>query len=295
MGIYDREYYREDESPSLLSGRSMVVNIIILNVLIFFVDALFFSEQTAAGKVGAISSALSLKSNLLAAPWNCWQLITYGFVHDCGSLGHVLFNMLGLWFFGTSIEAVYGRKEFVRIYLTLVVMSGLAWVLINDVAVGSIRSDGDELIGASGGVVGIAVLYACHFPRRTINVWGVFPVMAWVLVSLYLISDLLSFFQLKSGNPTTAYSAHLAGAAFAFVYFRSGWNLGRLVPERLSLSSLKLKPKLRIHDPESDERELSRQVDRILEKIHRDGEASLTKKERKTLEEASRRYQRKRQ
>ena len=49
------------------------------------------------------------------------------------------------------------------------------------------------------------------------------------------------------------------------------------------------------NDPEYDERELSRQVDRILEKIHRDGEGSLTKKERKTLEEASKRYQRKRQ
>lgn len=295
MGIYDREYYREDEPQGLLSGRSMVVNLIILNGLIFLADSLFFSERGPMdNKVGAISTALALKANLLAAPWNCWQLITYGFVHTPGSIGHVVFNMLFLWFFGVDVESVYGRKEFVRIYLTLIVMSGLAWVIVHDVAVGSIDSQG-TLIGASGAVLGIAVLYVLHFPRRIINFWGVFPVQAWVVVSLFIAGDLLSFLQLKTGNPMTAYSAHIAGAACAFVYFRSGWNLGRLVPSRLSLSALKLKPKLRIHDPESDERELSRQVDRILEKIHRDGEASLTKKERKTLEEASRRYQRKRQ
>jgi hypothetical protein len=63
------------------------------------------------------------------------------------------------------------------------------------------------------------------------------------------------------------------------------------------LSDLKPKlfrPKLRIHDPDKEAQDLGQQVDAILEKIHREGEASLTKKERKTLEEASRRYQRRR-
>jgi hypothetical protein len=53
--------------------------------------------------------------------------------------------------------------------------------------------------------------------------------------------------------------------------------------------------KLRLHDPEAEERQLARQVDAILEKISRDGESSLTKHERRTLEQASRRYQRRRQ
>ena len=56
-----------------------------------------------------------------------------------------------------------------------------------------------------------------------------------------------------------------------------------------------LRPKLRIHDPEEEARDLSKKVDQILEKISQQGEASLTKQERKTLEEASRRYQRRRE
>jgi hypothetical protein len=54
-------------------------------------------------------------------------------------------------------------------------------------------------------------------------------------------------------------------------------------------------PKLRVHDPDEASRDLSDQVDAILAKISQQGEASLTRKERRTLEEASKRYQRRRQ
>jgi hypothetical protein len=87
----------------------------------------------------------------------------------------------------------------------------------------------------------------------------------------------------------------LGGAVFGFIYYRTGLNLGRLIPRRLSMGAFRWRPKLRIHDPEEAGKDLNQQVDRILEKISRQGEASLTKSERRTLEEASRRYQRRRQ
>ena len=91
-----------------------------------------------------------------------------------------------------------------------------------------------------------------------------------------------------------AFSVHLAGAAFAFVYYQRGWNLTRLTPGRIPWPSFRRKPRLRIHEPEQEPgSDLSAEVDRILEKIYREGEASLTGKERKTLETASREYQRK--
>ena len=83
------------------------------------------------------------------------------------------------------------------------------------------------------------------------------------------------------------------GGFVAFLYFRFGWNLGRITPSRWP--RLRRPTKLRLHDPEAEERQLARQVDAILEKISRDGESSLTKQERRTLEQASRRYQRRRQ
>jgi hypothetical protein len=86
--------------------------------------------------------------------------------------------------------------------------------------------------------------------------------------------------------------------ALAFLYYRFNWNLGRLVPRGFSLDWLKPRSSLRVHDPEQEEPpevDLGAEVDRILEKIHREGEARLTRKERRTLVDASREYQRKRQ
>src|SRR5262249_35573982 len=118
------------------------------------------------------------------------------------------------------------------------------------------------------------------------------PIRAWALGTLYVVLDLIGAAQ-KSDN--VAHLAHLSGVAYGFIYYRSGWNLGRLIPHRLSTSMFKLRPSLRIHDPHSQPAELSQKVDQILKKISREGESSLTKKERRTLEEASRRYQRRRQ
>ena len=111
--------------------------------------------------------------------------------------------------------------------------------------------------------------------------------------------DLMGFTREEGSQ--VAHSAHLAGAAFAFIYFRSGLNLGRLLPassggRRPGLFGrlFRSRPRLRLHDPEEKQRRLSAEVDRILEKIHQHGEASLTDAERRTLKEASRRYQQKR-
>ncbi len=274
MGIYDRTYYR-DERPAWLSGRSMVVNLILINVVAFVAQSLFGIE---------LSETFSLGSQLFHEPWNAWQLVTYGFIH--ADIGHILFNMIGLWFFGSEMEELYGRAEFLRVYLAMIVVAGLAWV-----GYASVEQLGGSLEGASGGVVGLVILYVLHFPKRTILIWGVLPVPAWALGVAYVVWDIAGMGQ----NGNVAHVAHLAGAAFGFVYYQAGWNLGRIVPRRFSRSMFRWRPRLRIHDPREQSASLNDEVDRILEKISRQGESSLTKKERRTLEEASRRYQQRRQ
>lgn len=284
MGLYDRDYIRDDEQPGYFLGgqRSMVTTLILLNVGIFLADVLMD---------GRLSEFLMLKPDLFQKPWNAWQLLTAGFAHDRENILHVGFNMFELWLFGRDVEVVYGKKEFLRVYLSLIVMSSLVWLI--SVVAAHRQAQTEGLIGASGAVVGIIILFVCHFPRRIFNIWGVVPVPAWLVGSLCILQD---FFG--GSNPSlrdnVAYVAHLAGAAFAYVYYSTGWNLGRWWPSRLSLSALKPRPKLRVHDPEPEEN-LSDQVDRILEKISRQGETSLTAQERRTLEDASRRYQKRRQ
>ena len=91
-----------------------------------------------------------------------------------------------------------------------------------------------------------------------------------------------------------AYTVHLSGAAFAFLYHRLNWNLGRLIPGKLSWRSFKRRPRLRLHAPAEEDEDLNAEVDRILAKISQQGESSLTRKERRTLQSASRRFQQKR-
>ena len=57
---------------------------------------------------------------------------------------------------------------------------------------------------------------------------------------------------------------------------------------------MKSKPKLRVLDPDSSDESTEDQVDEILKKIQEHGRDSLTRKEARILEEASKRYQNRR-
>jgi len=294
MGIYDRDYYRQERRAFAWGGpRTIVATLIILNVLLFLADGLFARQNHQ------ITKALALHPGDLALkePWRWVRLLTYGFVHHWPpQFGHILFNMLGLWFLGRDVESLYGRKEFLRLYLALILVGGLVWAVT-----GKLREvpEGDTLLGASGAVVGIVLLYALNFPHRTLILFPLpIPVRAWVL-GLFIVGVDLFRAVSESLNPDAenhvAYTVHLAGAAFAFFYYRFRWNLSRFPGAWFSLDWFKPRPKLRLHEPPPEELDLNEEVDRILEKIHREGEASLTRKERRTLETASREYQKRRQ
>ena len=304
MGLYDRDYVRRQQSGFSLGGdRSMVTNLILVNVGIFVLDIL------AGGK---LSRFLLLNVDVVQQPWNVWQLLTYGFVHDPNTIWHVAFNMFGLWLFGRDMEGVYGRKEFLRVYLAMIMFAGLAWLLVQYLATAAGHPAGGRLLGASGGVVGVMVLYVLHYPHRIFYIWGILPLPVWAFCVFVLVSDLLGFLGIwtSDGEPV-AYEAHLAGAAFAAIYYRAGWNLGRLLPGK---GGWKLKlprgPRLRIHqprgeepyssprreaEPRADDAQMQDRLDAILDKITREGKDSLSREEQRFLEDASRRYQQRRQ
>jgi len=284
MGLYDREYYREERSGMFLGGdRTMVTNLIIVNVVIYIVDLLLD---------GALQNHLEVHADLFRHPWDAWQLLTAGFVHSRNAW-HVLINMVVLFFFGRDVETIYGRMEFLRIYLCLIVLSSLAWVL-SEMAIDELNA---TMLGASGGVMGIMMLFVLHFPKRLIYIWGVLPVPAWALGAVYVAQDVLGLGAGRDprGGEQVANATHLAGALFAYLYWQFSLNLGRLVPSRLRWPSLRGRPQLRVHDPRSDAPEsLDKRVDQVLEKVNREGIDSLSDEERKLLEDASRRYQRRR-
>jgi hypothetical protein len=203
--------------------------------------------------------------------------------------------MLGLFFFGPEIEAIYGRKEFLRLYLALIVAGSVVWAVVNRLAG---TDPATMVLGASGAVVGVILLFCLHFPRRTILLMFVLPVPAWVLGVFVVGQDVWS--ALAGNGGPVAVSVHLTGAALAFLYFHYHWNFGRLLEGPTAWLKMRGRSHLRVFKPPLEEdtdqgqSELSERVDQILEKIHRQGESSLTRQERRILETASREYQRRR-
>lgn len=282
MGIYDREYYQEEKPGfSLGADRMMVTNLVIVNVVIYFVDVLLFHDTNA------LTNFMELKPGVFWTNWKLWELITYGFAHNPNDILHILGNMFFLWFFGRDVETIYGKQKFFWFYLTTIIVSGL----IGSYTQAMIRGGPVSLIGASGGVSGVIIAYICHYPHRVLHVWGVFPLPAWVLGTLYLVMDFVGTFQPDSH---VAHTAHLAGAAMGYLFVKTGWTLHNIVPAKLSLGGLRPRPKVRLHEPEEEENSIAEEeLDRILAKISREGESSLSRKEKRTLQQASRRYQKK--
>ncbi|MFO0904632.1 MAG: rhomboid family intramembrane serine protease [Pirellulales bacterium] len=310
MGIYDREYYR-DESESGGAGqyvpRTMVVRLILLNALLYLADMLF------GGPRHSITSLLVLGSDDWSQPWKLWHLVSYAFGHNPFQIMHILGNMYGLWFFGRELEECYGKWEFLRIYLVGAVVGGVVWMLRTTwLGVPS------QLLGASGAVMTLVVLYCLRFPDRRILLMMIIPVPAWVLGVLYVGQDLYAATSARSES-NVAYDVHLVGAAFGFLYYQLDWNLGRFsfpLSSRLGRTSRRpsgsswwtrlwrRRPSdhLKVYSPpppppsssSKPADDLDERADAVLAKLHQFGDASLTPDERQVLEAYSRRLRQRR-
>ncbi len=300
MGIYDREYYRDDQTKGvqLQAPQSMVMRLIIITFG-FWLANLFFGGDSDWIMDGMAASAKSLTE-----PWNLWQLLSSGFAHSPQRIQHILFNMLGLWVFGRELEGIYGKFEFLRIYLVSIVLGSLFFAVGQLIFLPATSWGG--VIGASGAISTLVVLFIMRFPHRTLLVFFVLPMPAWVFGLVFLAINILGAGGIyiaigpnAENAKYTAYSVHLVGAAFGFLYFHFRWNLGRFIPGGGGSPAkwLKRKPKLRVHDPDpaADEAysDLDREGDRILSKIDREGMESLTAKEQRILEDYSRRMRQK--
>jgi membrane associated rhomboid family serine protease len=291
MGYQERDYYRDEDGPQDPLGlrtMSATAKLIIVTVLVYLVDLFFGGENHEITKV------LTLHSDVWLRPWDYYQFLTYGFVHDTGKIQHILGNMLGLWVFGKLLEEKMGGAALVRYYLCAIVFAGLVYAARH-----YFFQMGGSIIGASGGVVACVVLFCLRNPRATMLDKVLLPIPAWVFGALFVLADLFGV-ELRKTDGNTAFDAHLAGAAFALGVWALKINFGygswfdapgRWL--RKVAGWFKGRPNLRVHTDSAysgrnDDDDLEREGDRILAKISSQGDASLTKKERTTLEQYSR-------
>ena len=208
-------------------------------------------------------------------PMQPWTLITYMFLH--GGLGHIGFNMLALYFFGSRVEARLGGRHFILLYLISGIAGGLLSLVFTPYA---------PIIGASGAVFGVSFAFAYFWPRDRILIWGVLPVEARWLVVFYAGMDL--FGGITGSRTGVAHFAHLGGFVGAWVYL--WWMNRRATAGRRAWQAKVTAPAGTVDTRRIDTIDVSRihpvnrdEVNRILDKIRASGVDSLTGEEKTFL------------
>ena len=232
-----------------------------------------------------------------------YRLVTSAFLH--ADFGHLLMNMVSLYFFGRVLESFAGPWQFLLIYFASIVGGGLLSLWLH-------RHHEYRAYGASGGVCGVIFGYIAMFPTSTIYSHFIFPIPAWAYGILFLIG---SFVALRRQADNIGHDAHIGGAMIGL------WTTGALqtwavrmnLKWFLVLSALSLalffyfikNPMMlptwsfvpewgrrkKISQPQSPHRRETLDVDSVLDKISREGMDSLTPEERALLQRVSQKYQ----
>lgn len=147
-----------------------------------------------------------------------WTPLTYMFLH--ANFMHILFNMVGLYFFGPRLEARIGSRDFILLYL----LAGIAGAVLSYVFL--FITGPSYIVGASGAVFGVLYGFAHYWPHERIYIWAILPVPARVMV--LGLAGISIYFGLSGGGAGVAHFAHLGG-------FVGGWGYLK-IRERRSTS-----------------------------------------------------------
>lgn len=227
------------------------------------------------------------------------RLVTSGFLHV--SWMHLLFNMFALYAFAGSLEARMGPSSFLTLYFAGLIGGNLLSLMIH-------RHHGDySAVGASGAVCGIIFASIAIFPGMKIGFFGLpLSIPGWAFGLLYV---LYSIYGIRSKRDNIGHEAHLGGALIGMlvavcmvpevVAENYPTILSILLPGMLAIYLIITRPHLlfvdnhyfntHVGDYDIDDRynlskmDRQQEIDFLLEKIHKKGMKSLTKKERDTL------------
>lgn len=289
---------------------TIVKNLLIINILMYL-------ATITLDRFGIDMTSLFGLHFFKASGFRVYQFITYMFMH--GSFGHLFFNMFALWMFGNTLENLWGSKRFLLFYMVCGIGAGLCQELVQYVQYATSLADysnvnlGGQIVsmdsylnmmntvGASGAVYGLLLAFGMMFPNSMIFLYFLIPIKAKWFVIGYAVIELLMGLR---GVGNVAHFAHLGGMLFGLgliLYWRKNGTRG-------GNFNFKLKDKIRdwkerrnvdytpfeeVKDEERvprDDGEYNRQkaekerdVDAILDKISKNGYASLTDEEKEFL------------
>lgn len=187
--------------------------LVIVNAGIFVLHSLLMaSNQSLANYFFGI---FALTPALFFGEFWLWQGLTYGFLH--GGTLHLLFNLLGLWMFGSTMQQHWGKRQFTEFYFLCVLGGGIIYALACTAGVGPLTSV-TPVVGASAGIFGLLVAFGVLYADQDVILFP-FPIAikAKYMVSIVIAIAVLSV--VRSEDPGSAI-AHLGGALTGFLYVK---------------------------------------------------------------------------
>jgi membrane associated rhomboid family serine protease len=298
MGIYDRDYYRDDRRNPIdtILGEGHVCKFLVLATAACFLFPFFLPNGMAADFYGA----LDLEPVKLLHG-QVWRLVTFLFLHPA-QIWSLVWTLLFLWWFGSDLEQLYGSAEFLVFYLLTGILSGLGfvgWAYASEVA------DGVRMLGPAGAISGMLVLFALHFPSYKMRIW-MLPVPIWVVVLVQVAGNVTLTWSHGDILAVGAFAMNLTGALFGALYYKKQWRLSSMWPNLREKAPARVKVRTRpaqtqleeepvaVAAPSDVDEHLEAKVDAVLEKMGRSGKESLTSAEREILLRASAIYRKKR-
>jgi membrane associated rhomboid family serine protease len=175
--------------------------LILINVAAFFIDYLTGHLLTR------YLSLWPLGPNFLP-----FQVVSYAFLH--ANFGHLFFNMVGLWTFGSELERLWGPKRFLQFFAASVLSAAAVQLLVT-----WLLNSFYPTLGASGGLFGLLLAFGMMFPHRTVMlIIPPIPLKARTLVIGYGALEL--FFGVTGTQEGVAHFAHLGGMLGGFLMIR---------------------------------------------------------------------------
>lgn len=281
-------------------------------------DWLVNAGHFSIGRALFFTETLAQQGTQLHLRLEVWRFVSYQFLH--ADWFHLFFNMFGLFVFGPIVEDAMGRRKFLAFVLVCGVFGALTYVLLNLAGQVVMMANGGQavripgllfadpltpLVGASAGVFGVIMACAHVAPNTLIDI--PLPPITVRMKRLAYVYLAIAVVQLLLGSRNAGgEAAHIGGALAGFFFVRRTHLLSdffNLVggPSEGTGTGGRTKPGRRLggsgkgsRASDLDEAAASRpmtpaeaEVDRILEKVTREGMDSLTDGERRTLEAAS--------
>ena len=278
-----------DALKSFFLQKNMLSRLMLINIVIWLI-CLFISVFTWLFNISDISFVTKLfavPSDISALAEKPWSVFTYMFLQE--QFGHLFFNMLMLYYGGKIFLQYFSEKQLLFTYIFGGLFGALFFILaFNAFPVFEDMKGHAFALGSSASVLSILIAAATYRPDYTLNLFLLGQVkMKWVAI-VFVVIDFLSITKGNSGG----HIAHLGGALWGFLYafmLKSDFDIYKIFKKKAKIRVKTVNSENYHRRPKTDEQynaeraQEQEDVDRILEKIAKNGYSSLSDKEKEFL------------